>query len=488
MDLFGRRAIYTDVEDVTRDNVLDVVSAALTKHVKNRAEIDYLYDYYRGKQAILQRTKTVRPEICHKIVENRANEIVTFKVGYLVGEPIQYVSRSSGEERESDAEAINLLNTYVFEGDKAAKDEELAEWMMIGGTGYRIVLPVEGRGEDEAPFEFYTLDPRNTFVVYHNGLGHKPVLGATYVLRSDGAMVFSVYTRNRYFEIENAGTGIATSDGVLSVLGGKIVAEREHILGDVPIIEYIANNARLGAFEIVLPLLDAMNDVASNRLDAVAQFVQSFLLIKGVDIDDTDFLNLKELGGLKVPAEGDAKYLVQDLNQTQTQTLTNSLYQTMLTIVGMPNRNGGSSTSDTGSAVIMRDGWSDAEARAKTTELSFKLAEKRFLKLIINYANTLRDMTLSLADIEIRFTRRNYENIQAKAQVLTMMLANDKIAEELAFEYCGMFADPGLAYAKSVEAQRENEERKSAELAELSSQMTEQARRDTAAEAESEDV
>lgn len=34
----------------------------------------------------------------------------------------------------------------------------------------------------------------------------------------------------------------------------------------------------------------------------------------------------------------------------------------------MPNRNGNASTSDTGSAVIMRDGWSDAEARAKDSE------------------------------------------------------------------------------------------------------------------------
>jgi len=126
------------------------------------------------------------------------------------------------------------------------------------------------------------------------------------------------------------------------------------------------------------------------------------------------------------------------------------MYQTVLTICGMPNRNGGSSTSDTGSAVIMRDGWSAAEARAKDTELMFKMSEKEFLKLIIGITNTLRDMNLKLSSIEIRFTRRNYENIQEKAQVLTTMLANDKIHPRLAFEHCGLFVDPELAYTQSM--------------------------------------
>ena len=47
----------------------------------------------------------------------------------------------------------------------------------------------------------------------------------------------------------------------------------------------------------------------------------------------------------------------EENGETYTQTLKNDLYQTILTICGIPNRNGGSSTSDTGNAVIFRDGW-----------------------------------------------------------------------------------------------------------------------------------
>lgn len=455
--LYGREVIYTDFDEITPENVLKVLDKAMTVHARNRADIQYLYEYYKGKQPVLDRSKEFRPEICNQIVENRANEIVSFKVGYLMGEPVQYVSRLTDDSGATDA--INLLNDFVFAEDKAAKDKELADWFTICGTAYRMILPDPKGEEDESPFEIYTLDPRNAFVVYHSGLGNKPMMGVKYVTHEDGSVIFSIYTVKNYFEVLQPGA-INQSNYTPK----SITKNEGHIYGDIPIIEYPANSARLGAFEIVLPLLDALNNVSSNRLDGIEQFIQSLLILKGVDIESEEYKALRENGGLKVPLEGDAYYVTQELNQTQTQTLVDYMYQTILVICGMPNRNGGSSTSDTGSAVIMRDGWSDAEARAKDTELMFKMSEKRFLRLAIRIANTMRDMELKLSAIEIRFTRRNYENIQAKAQVLTTLLANDKIHPRLAFEHCGLFVDPDLAYTQSKEYSDERKEEAQKEL------------------------
>lgn len=446
--LYGRRVIYTDCNEITKKNLLSVLEKALSTHGKNRGEIQYLYDYYKGKQPIRNRTKEIRPEINNKIVVNRANEIVSFKVSYLMGEPVQYVSRST----EDITENLNKLNEYVFAEDKAAKDTELAKWFTICGTAYRMVLPDKNKEEDESPFEIYTLDPRYSFVVYHSGLGNKPMMGVKTVLLEDNTELHSIYTSNMYFEVKD----------------GVIIKEEKHSLGVVPIIEYPANPERLGAFEIVIGLLDAINETASNRLDGVEQFIQALLILKGVDIDSEEFKTLKENGGLKIPLEGDAYYLIQELNQTQTQTLVDDMYDTVLTICGMPNRNGGSSTSDTGSAVIMRDGWTNAESRAKDTETMFKMSEKRFLRIAIQFANTLRNMDLKLSAIDIRFTRRNYENIQVKSQVLTTMLNNDKIHPRLAFAHSGLFVDPELAYTQSVEYAAEKKKEAEKELAKFS--------------------
>ncbi len=443
MPLFGRRIIRTDETEITQDNVVSVLRRALLVHWKNRNEIQYLWHYYRGRQPILSRQKDVRPEINNMIVENRANEIVSFKSGYLMGEPLQYVSRGNGENL---ADAINQLNEFVFAEEKPAKDKELADWFHICGTSYRMVLPDEQGQEDEAPFEIYTLDPRNTFVVYHNGLGEKPVLGVKYVVDSNGKTHYSCYSDHEYFEIVES----------------QIIKHETHILGDIPIIEYPLNIARIGAFELVLPLLDAINLTDSNRLDGVEQFIQALMLFHNVDISSDDYQRLREEGAIKfkdidAQMKAEVSYLTNTLNQGETQNLVDHLYQTVLTICGMPNRNGGSSTSDTGSAVIMRDGWSAAEARAKDSELMFKKSERRFLRLVLNICHTLSGMDLKVCNIEIRFTRRNYENILQKAQVLDTMLRNEKIHPRLAFEHCGLFVDSDLAYTLSEEYAREQE-------------------------------
>ena len=61
--------------------------------------------------------------------------------------------------------------------------------------------------EDEAPFEVFTLDPRYSFVVYHSGLGEKPLMGVKYIERADQRVVFSVYTKDTYYELESSSKG-----------------------------------------------------------------------------------------------------------------------------------------------------------------------------------------------------------------------------------------------------------------------------------------
>ena len=449
MEMYGRRVITTDAVEITDANIVTELNKAFDTHSLNRGEIEYLWNYYRGKQPILQRTKTVRPEICNKIVENRANEIVSFKVGYLCGEPIQYVGRNGDE---SVSQAIAELNEMMFSENKATQDKEVVEWQMICGTAYRLVLPDANGKEDDAPFEMFTLDPRDTFVVRSSEVGNKPMFAVKYRVDSESNRICSVYSADRYWRIK----------------GDKIEETRPHALGMIPIFEYPANNARLGAFEIVLPMLDAINNVASNRMDGVELFIQSFIKFVNCDIDEEQFKALKEMGAIKVKSVdgsvADVSIVTQELNQIQTQTLVDYLYQTVLTICGMPNRNGGSSTSDTGAAVIMRDGWTLAESRAKDSELMFKQSEHEVLKLILRIIRDTQGLSanvykLRLKNIGLQFTRRNYENVQSKSQVLVSMLQQNKIHPRLAFTSSGLFTDPESAYQLSKEYHEEQEQK-----------------------------
>lgn len=459
---FGRTKIKTDVECVDRENVLAVLGAAMNDHISNYGDIEYLYGYFKGKQPILQRTKEIRPEICNKIVENIANEIVSFKTGYLLGEPIQYVSRSDTDTSKE----VGELNDIMELCSKACVDNDIAEWLYICGVGYRLILPNDSAiitkavpalsvGEkpdmgDDAPFTVHCLDPRGAFVVHHSGIGEKPVMGVKYVRKDDLTVVYSVWTDTSYFEIEGDG-----ANGT-----GRIVKELPNAVKHIPIVEYVLNNARQGAFEIVLPLLDAINATQSDRMDGVDQFIQSLMVLYNAEIDEDKAKNLREAGLVILKSFGenkaDIKVLNEQLNQSQTQTLIDDLYQKVLEIVGMPNRNGGTSTSDTGAAVIVRDGWSTAEARAKSDEANFKRSEREFLRIALSIIRRSGGPALMLKDLDIKFTRHNYDNIQSKAQVLVSMLNNPHIHPALGFEHCGLFSDPQSAYNMSESYYQDN--------------------------------
>ena len=445
--MYGRRVITTDVAEITAENVVDVLRRAMESHDLNRGEIDYLWKYFKGNQPILTRTKTVRPEICNKIVENRANEIVSFKVGYLCGEPIQYVGRNS---EESITSGVGTLNEYMFLVDKPALDQEVVEWGMICGTAYRMVLDNDmyDAESDEAPFDMFTLDPRDTFVVYSTDVKRRRMMGVKYSTDEHGFRTYSVYTDKMYFTIE----------------GDEITAVAPHGLGAVPIVEYPANNARLGAFEIVLPLLDAINNIESNRMDGIEQFIQAFVKFINCDITADDFAALKDLGAIKVKSvdgqNADVDIVTNELNQQQTQTLKEDIYKAILSICGLPSMSdGNTSDSSNNGAVILKNGWQGAETRAKDSEMMFKRSEKEVLRMVLKLCSGLADLKLKLKDIDMKFTRRNYDNIQSKSQVLVTMLQQPKIHPLLAFTHCGLFSDPESAYTMSDEYYNEQMEK-----------------------------
>lgn len=455
--MFGRRVIYTDAKEITKDNLITELLKAFNVHILNRGEIEYLYNYYKGDQPILYRTKEIREDIVNKVVENRANQIVSFKVGYLCGNPIQYISRNANSDL---TDQIDKLNALMNVEGKSAKDKELFEWQMIAGTSYRMVLPNEDvEDKEDCPFEITTLDPRNTFIIYSSDVSHKPLAAVYYVRHGeplvDGNLykMFSVYTKNMYFEVEE----------------NKIVTAKPHAF-NIPIVEYPANNARMGAFEPVLSLLDAINEVDSNRVDGIEQFIQSLMVLYNCTLGDETTTSVQQKGIIELKSVGDnkadIKILNEQLNQSETQTLKDDMYQTVLEIVGMPSQGNGSSDSSNNGAVILKNGWQGAEARAKDSELLFKQSEQKFLKLVLRICRDLSDIDIKVIDIEPHFTRRNYEDILSKSQVLTTMLASEKIAPKLAFQTCGLFIDSEEAYKESVEWIAEQEEKKKQEALE----------------------
>lgn len=449
-NLFGRKVIYCDVDTITDENLKDVMSYALNIHYSNASDIEYLYQYYKGNQPILYREKNVREDINNKVVVNYANEIVNFKVGYLAGEPIQYISHCE----TVDGDMVNVLNDYMHTENKALKDQQVVEWQMICGTAYRYVQAIRPDRLGDCPFKLHTLDPRTTFVVYSNQIGNKPLLACSFSVNEfQQATNYTIYTEDAIYK------GEGTS---LELTSAK---KMDNPFKAIPIFEYPANTSRLGAFEVALPLLDGINEVESDRLDGLDTQIQAYTKFVNCDIDEDGIHLMKEYGVVKIKSTpdlpADVDTIAVNFSQTEARTTKEDLLQSVILITHLPNRNGGSSTSDTGSAVQLRDGWSDCETDARSSEIMFKGSENEMLKLLLhicrtpskpifNEGNAVK-FNLFPQDVELKFTRRNYEQIQSKAQVLCEMLNQPRIHPRLAFEHSGMFSDPENAYTMSEE-------------------------------------
>lgn len=451
--LCGRSSILCSEPSVDASNVELMCSRAKLVHAKNSYECEYLHNYFLGRQPVLLREKDVRPSINNKVVENRAYQIAKDRADALVGEPVTYSVRGTGATGHREAQAstsetdelshkVQRLNDACVAADKHASDLELAQWLCECGVGYRIVLPNPDEAtRGERPFMTASLDPRATFVVRRNDVFREPLFAGTSVRDEvTGEELTTVYTDRSRFLLR----------------GGVLAEQGPNPLGMVPIVEYQLNPERMGVFEAVLSLFDAINEVESSRVDGVAQFVQSLMVFENVDFDHDDWEDMCRRGAVQITSTSDVAAKVYsitaELNQQQTQTLVDSFYKTALSICGMPFNVGGSgSTSDTGAAVTMRDGWSNSENRCKETEAMWKRSERLFLAAALSIMETYEHIGLGPGNVEIKFTRRNYEAIQSKAQVLTTMLGSGKIHPRLAFEYCGMFSDPESAYDASAE-------------------------------------
>ena len=437
--MFGRRVIFTSVDEITRENVAKVVEQAYEKHLLNRSEIDYLWNYYKGKQPALWRTREVRDNLTAHIVENRANEIVSFKTGYIAGKPITYVSSVSADEVSA---SIAKLNDAMRIIGKHTRDKELIEWQMIGGVGYRYVVQEKNHNR-KVPFNLYTLDPRDTFVIRRNDYSQEVIAGVNYVTDENQNIKFTVYT----------------ADNVFTFIKGSSVSVADNLFGAIPIIEYPANNARLGCFEIVLSMLDAINDFDCARNEAVEQFVQSLLVLYNCQVEDgTTADSIRAAGMILLKTVGDAKadikVLAEQLDQSQNQTLKDDMYNSVLQIVGVPSQSAsGTSDSSNNGAVVLKNGWQGAETRAQEFESMFKLPEMEMLNVVSIICNALNRGEYSFDPdmIDVKFTRRNYEDILSKSQTLITMLNNDKVHPQKAYEASGLFPDTEEAYQMGMD-------------------------------------
>jgi len=456
--LCGRRKIFTSEEEFNEDNIVNVVNEFLGLHLFNVMQEEYLFWYRRGVQPVLWRTREVRPELAKHIVNNNANQIVTFKNGYFMTAPASYSSRVDDEQI---TERVKMFNEYCLTAGKNLADNEIVDWFHTTGLGV-LYIDINRDDDERRPFDVYALDPRSGFNVYSYRPGNKRVLGVN-IVGENGRVLFDVWTKDTCFHLSGT-LEPKTGTYPVPLVGTAVTLEsvEANRIGEIPIIEYQYDINRMSSFEAAIPLCDAINEMQAMLSEGIEEQIQQLCVAVNCNFDEGVTANEIRKAGmieLRSTSENKASFEIIEtkLSQAETQTNLDSLYEQLLDKTGLPNiSRGDGGSSDNGSAVYLKSGYSIADTTRRNTEDFWRKADEDFKRVALKIIQ-MKDSSFELqpSDFELNIEPPTMSNLLVKTQAALNMrelglspqiwldrsgLSNDPLTDiELSKEYIYQF-------------------------------------------------
>lgn len=269
--MFGREEIFTDVPEITQQNIAEIMRKSVAIHDKNVFAIEFLLNYEAGLQPI-GRIKKYRSDIDCKCIDNVANEITDFKLSYNWGNQITLVMREKIDSNSEElSEAVAMLNKFYDSENYKSKQQQLARFIEICGVGYTFVDVNTEYEDGESPFTVNVLNPKCTFLVRSNYyLDNRPIMAVTYYCDSHGDKFYTCFTKDARYELDSRFEHLPRS--------GEL-----NPLGIIPIVEWIRAYDRMGCFERQISEMDNLNLLISDFTNDVEQNTQA--IWHGNDVD-----------------------------------------------------------------------------------------------------------------------------------------------------------------------------------------------------------
>ena len=386
-------AIIKDIDLLEEDGSIPVklINKCIENHKGMVDRFNNLDKYYSGEHSIQNRVFDNPSLPNHKLVCNHAEYITDLAVGYVFGCPINY----SGSD-------IEWLNDIFIEVDEDSHNNELALDASIYGVGYELIY----MNSEETPTpELAVLSPLNTFLVVESSVKQKPLFGVTYYEKKD------INDNTKGYDVK-VYTSVEEISYFYKDLNDNSPEEKErvaHFFNEVPLIEYHNNKKLKGDFEGVISLIDAYNLLQSDRVNDKEQLIDAILAVSGVSFgDDEDEVTetatfLRKHKILEMPKDGDAKWLVKSLNETEIEVLKKSLKDDIHEFSKVPCLTDENFVGNA-SGIAMKYKLLGFEQLGKTKERYFKKGLRKRLKLMSNIEN-IRAKNINSNDIDITMKR-----------------------------------------------------------------------------------
>jgi len=269
-------------------------------------------EHYNKLEAYMMNEAVASREAPHQIlaVTNFARYISKTNVGYLLGNPVQYLV--------SEGYNIDAITNLYRKQTIGKLDVELATDASVFGHAFERVYT------DEDTESWSTrVDPRNVILVYDDTVKHEKMFAIVYVPSYDekGEVI------DNQFEAT-----ILTPTMIMerTLKNGELIGSDEddsmHSYGEVPIIEYLNSSDRIGDFEPVISLIDAYNILQSDRVIDRERLVDAILAFYGSDFDEKQRKELKDSRIIANMPEGSKiEYVIKNIDEADADVLRQTI-------------------------------------------------------------------------------------------------------------------------------------------------------------------
>lgn len=391
--LYKKEFHLDNAEELTNDKLMELIK----EHRALALRYVELENMYKGEHLILKQTPKSVHKPDNRLVVNYAKYIVDTLNGFFIGNPVKTVSDS-----DAVSEYLQLLEKYNDIDDNNA---ELSKKCSIYGHAFELVY-----FDEEAQIGITNIDPKECFIVYDNSIRERPLFGIRYRVDKDRTITGTISDSQliRYFEVKD--------DEV------KYTEDVPNHFGEVPIIEYVENEERLGAFESVETLINAYNKAISEKANDVDYFADAYMKILGAILDEKDLISIKDNRIINLASQQTDKLIVEFMEKPNADETQEHLIERLERLIFAISMVANISEENFGvaSGIALKYRLSSMSNLANTKERKFVKGFNKRFKLISQAPNsklTLED----LIGMEYKFTRNIPENVKEEAEIATSL-------------------------------------------------------------------
>ena len=380
-------------EDVVR--LLQESEIFSTKYTTNE-------DYFYGKHKILQRTFDDKSKPNNQVMCNIPKYIVQVRTGFFSSSPLTL--ESENQEYLKDIRRVLEYNDFkqIF--------NQLDTYCSIYGHSFLVMYMNE-----EGRIAFTAQNPTDWIYVRDNSLEQKPKFAIRYYAWWDDVENLQMYDIELYTDKE-----IINYEG--SPVDLKEVSRRPHYFNGLPVIEFMENESRQGAYENVISLIDTYELMLSDTANTINYFSDCYLVLTGMqETQAEDIARMKNDRVLLVPEGCEASFLTKNVSENYNENMLKRLQEQIFVVACTPLLSD-SSFSSNSSGVAIQFKLFSMEKSVQLKENIFRAGFNRMFNLIKDMINLYERKSYTEDDKIIQtFTRSLPMDLSALADSISKL-------------------------------------------------------------------